>query len=167
MGVDHRRSSGERGIAALELLVASPFLVVLVIGVIDVGRLLNQYLLLNYAVSSGVLHAMSQPSLAVGSYVAGTPNQVCPSGSGALATPDTRHQEVQERVRDIVNLANEALNSSYCIRSTLQIAPGFVGDPREKTVSIELVAAYHAFFPLLNGLPMTLQATGPYLLAGR
>lgn len=162
---DHR--TGETGIAMLELLVAAPFLLVLVIGVIDVGRLLNQYLLLNYAVSSGVRFAMSQPDLAAGPFVGGTPNQTCPTGWGAPATAQTHHQEIHERVRDIVNLANEALNTSYCIRSTLQIQPTMTDDPREKTVSIELYAAYRAFFPLLNGLPMTVRATGPYLLAGR
>ena len=158
----------EAGIAILELLIASPFLFILIIGVIDIGRLINQYLLLNYAVSAGVLEAMSQPNLTPGKFVKGTPNQICPSTvTDPVATPDTQHQKIQERVINLVQLTDRALSGNVCVRSTLQIAPTVANDPREKTVTVEVFTDYNALFPLFNGLPIVLQSTGPYLVAGR
>ena len=158
----------EAGIAILELLIASPFLFILIIGVIDIGRLINQYLLLNYAVSAGVLEAMSQPNLTPGKFIKGTPNQICPETvTGLEATPDTQHQKIQERVINLVQLTDRALSGNVCVRSTLQIAPTAANDPREKTVTVEVFTDYNALFPLFNGLPIVLQSTGPYLVAGR
>ena len=162
-----REKSDERGIALMELGVAIPFFLMLIIGVIDIGRMVNQYLLLNYAVKTGVLNAMSTPGLATGSYVKGTPNQNCPAGIGSDATADTRHQQVQERMQQVINMANEATTGTFCIRSALTLDGVDSNDPYQHTVSVEVQAKYNAFFPMLKNMPMKISATGPYLVAGR
>ena len=162
------RTSDERGVALMELAVALPFLLILIIGVIDIGRMINQYLLLNYAVKTGVLKAMSQPSLLPGNFlsVTGNPGTLCPSSMGGPVTANTRHQNVQNEVQRLIGLTDEALKNDYCIRTGLA-QTNVPSDPRFRTVDVELRAKYEAFFPLLDGMPITLSATGPYLVSGR
>jgi len=161
------REKNERGIALMELAVALPFLLVLIIGVIDIGRMINQYMLLNYAVKTGVLKAMSQPSLATGNFlsIGGNPGTMCPTTLGLPVTADTRHQNVQNEVLRLINLTDEALSGDYCIRTERRLSND--GTDLNRTVDVELRAKYDAFFPLLRGMPMVLSATGPYLVDGR
>lgn len=161
------RDENDRGIALMELAVALPFLLVLIIGVIDIGRMINQYLLLNYAVKSGVLTAMSQPSLKEGNFVtvSGSPGTMCPTTLGGPVTADTRHQNVQNEVLRLINMTDEALTGDYCIRTERRASHD--GTDLNRTVDVELRAKYDAFFPLLRGMPMVLSATGPYLVDGR
>ena len=150
-----------KGSVIIEFMVALPFLLLLAFGVFDVGRILNQYLLLTHAVSAGARYAAGIQDL--------TPALFQDPACGGGTPPDSSHSEVQRRVMDLVSLQSIAIDSAVCIRSartTTGPSPILTGTNANEFVTVQIRATYSSFLPFMDGLPIQVTATAPYLLAG-
>lgn len=159
--VGARHQDPSRGAVIIEFMVALPFLLLLAFSVYDIGRILNQYLLLTHAVSAGARYAAGIQGLTP----ALSETSACPSGG---TTPDTTHGEVQKRVQELVSLQNVALQNNFCIRSsrtTTGTSP-ILGIAANEFVTVQVRGAYDSILPFMKGLPIQVTATAPYLLAG-
>lgn len=139
----------ERGMAFLEFLIALPFIALLVFSIVDLGRVLNQYLLLTQAVHEGVKLASTVPGLEAGK-----------RNSGSLCEPDaasvdTIHGNVHKRVSELITLQSFAfLGDELCVSSDRT---------NPTTVSVQVEAKYASIFPVFNGMNIRVRAEGPFL----
>ncbi len=79
-----------RGVSALELALLGPLLVLLMLGTLDVGTVMQQSLLLRQAVRAGALYAVQWPTDTTG--MANAISAALPSGVNAtVATPTTSY----------------------------------------------------------------------------
>ncbi len=157
----------EKGAAYIEFLIAAPFLFMLSCCVYDVGRVLNQYLLLTHAVNGGVRYAMGVQNLPEGEFIKQTTaTQNCDADITGSTTISSQHATVSERVKELVELQRDAIAPEVCIQSTLIRTPPAGADIRTTdTVRIRLRANYDGVFPLFKDFPINVSATAPYLLA--
>ncbi len=145
---------GQAGTAITEFALALPFLVAMLMGVIDITFALKEYYYLTGAVSAGAQRAMTAPQLVSGTdYASGT-------RAGCVGSVDKRHELIHERVSELISLHNRRL-TDLCVISRRE-APG--GGPNQNTVLVQVVASYQGWFPLFDGLAISSQVRVPYLL---
>lgn len=157
----------EKGAAYIEFLIAAPFLFMLSCCVYDVGRVLNQYLLLTHAVNGGVRYAMGVQNLPEGEFIEQTVEaQDCDPDITGSTTLSAQHGVISERVKELVDLQRDAIAPDVCIQTTLIRTPASGVDVRfTDTVRVRLRANYDGVFPLFKDFPINVSATAPYLLA--
>lgn len=136
-----KRCSDERGSAFLEFAISLPFLITVIIGVIDIGRGMREYFLLKAAVIEGAERAMSLSNL--------TGSLGCSSG-----TYDRSHEQVHQRVEELLTLQSRALTTP-CVSSAVSSS--------DKTVMVRASAKFQAIFPLFDGVSIAAEARMPYL----
>ena len=167
-------SRSERGAAYVEFLIAAPFLFMLSCCVYDLGRVLNQYLLLTHAVNGGVRYAMGVQNLSEGAFIKQTAaTQNCDADMTGAETHNEKHAVVSERVRELVELQRDAIAADVCIQTMLIGTPasGSPSSPTPRgesvadTVRVSLRAYYDGVFPLFKDFPINVAASAPYLLA--
>lgn len=170
--VQLRRKSGagsesllgnSKGIALMEGTIVLPFLIALFVCVIDLGNLLNQYLLLTNAVNSGVRFGIGVSSLKVGSFEKLTPNQTCPFETEETETHqyDAGHKEIQQKVYDFVQFQNVALDSDFCMITDLERDSAV---PTRGSLSILLKTRFAGISPFFSNITLEISAKGPYLM---
>jgi hypothetical protein len=163
--------TASRGAAAVEFAISLPFLAVMIIGVLDIGRALTQYLLLTEAVHQGVRYGGQLELLDPGNtnpehiYSGLSAGQNCaavaPGGGYELIRG---HRAVQNRVIQILNLNRIALKANgLCVYTRVRDA----GSIFNRNIRVQIGAQYSSFFPLFDGLQINVQATGPYLITAR
>ena len=150
----NRSLLGERGGSMVEFLISIPFLLTLIIGLIDIGRGMREYFLLKNAVSSGAERAMSLADLPSGSEFFSLTAPGCTSGPH-----DSNHELVHQRVESLIGLQNLALTSP-CISSQLSTTSGTSSD---NTVKVRATARFQAIFPMFNRILISAEARMPYL----
>ena len=141
-------SSQERGTAFIEFAISLPFLVTLIIGVIDIGRGMREYFVMKAAVIEGADRAMSLANLQG-------------SGSSCPGTANASHKQVHQRVSGLLQLQSHGLRDT-CVSSEVITASGTTKD---NTVSVQASASFVALFPLFDGVPIAAEARMPYLRA--
>ena len=161
--------SSQCGSAVTEFTIVLPFLALMVTATIDIGNILNEYLRLTEAVHQGARMASEASEFKTQMQFAGLTagQQGCGSETTAMIpTPPSdvdKHRLVQQRVENIVTLQSTSLNStSLCIRSELELGSTPLGSPQQN-VRVRLTARYDSFFPLFNNLPISVEATAPFL----
>lgn len=158
----------ERGTAMLEFMIVLPFLLTMIFGVVDLSRAISQYMMLSEAVSQGVRYAGSVSNLS-GSvnteYRDLTPAQHCDTSmpksfSRNVINPSREHEQIQQRVEDLLLQGSTSLDlDTLCIRSEVMPASGGA----EMNVHLEAQANFNSILPLLQGISLRAQATGPYM----
>lgn len=151
----------ERGIALTELTVMLPTLILLWIAMVDVSRMLNNYMALTQIVREGSRFASGVSSLE--------------SSSSSFQTSDEaplNHRLVRARVDALMKVAREEY--SLNIGDGLVIETEFFGNsahasniaPRVETVRVRVSTQYQALFPLFDNLSISASGIAPYLIDG-
>jgi hypothetical protein len=139
----------DQGTALVELAYILPLMVLILMSLIDVGNILNQYLRITQAVQEGVRLASSLPDLEPTSY-----------NPGSAAA---RHTLVQERVRQLIQLQNIKVDQ-VTVDSTFTPAAPLPADPTQaNTVSIRIEGRYQSVFPMFGNLRLAARGVAPYL----
>ncbi len=154
------RGAGKgRGAAMIEFAIALPFLILLVTTFYDLGAVLNLYLKLYEAVHQGVRAAVTTDGLTVGQFSGLASPQFCSSVGS-----DSEHEELQERVIDLLVLENPGLvRTQVCVESGR--TPNVVGstNPLNNTVYVKMVYSFDGFSPFFHGFPVTVEARSAFL----
>lgn len=150
----------------VEFVLAAPFLAFLITAVLDVGNVVNEYMVMTEAVHQGVRMASTGSHLRQLGDFKGLAEgaDACPANI-LFSTPSVgpsereQHKQIQERVKSILDMNNSYLKSgSICVISHLkQDADG------DRNVKITVTANYDSFFPVLRNLPISVEATAPFL----
>ena len=148
------RSVKERGSAGIEFMLSLPFMVTLLVGVIDLSFAFKEYYFLLDAVSEGGKRAMTAPEFGSAvSFASGT-REGC---VGQIADRDV----IGDRVTTLVHLHNRAL-SDLCIVAERTAAASNPGE--DDTVLVQAVGTYSGLFPAFRALTISAQVRVPYLL---
>ncbi len=152
-----------QGIALMEGTIVLPFLIALFICVIDLGNLLNQYILLTNAVNSGVRYGIGVSNLKVGSFEKLTPNQNCPFETEETGTHqyDAGHKDIQQKVYDLVQFQNISLDTNFCMITDLERDSAM---PTRGNLLILLKTRFSGISPFFSNITLEISAKGPYLM---
>lgn len=153
----------ERGVALMELIIVTPFWLLMMMSIVDIGQALNCYMFLARAASSGARLGSSISNLSPGSFQQQTTGQRCATTYNA--NRDNGHVQIQSRVLESISSQRPELKQDYCIVSTFVPGPTTNANPERNTVSIKIEARFQTMFPLFRGLPLNVSATAPYLQA--
>lgn len=152
-GLEHQQTT-ERGSALVEFLLVIPFLITILIGVVDIGCALKEYFYLRNAVAAGAEYAMSASPLPANAPYVTNANGNCAGGF------DPVHSQVHTRIGRMIQLQNRALKDP-CIESKLFLE---TGDTEDYTVKVRVTAKYDALLPTFDGIKISAEARVPYLL---
>lgn len=152
-----------KGIALMEATIVFPFLIALFVCVIDLGNLLNQYLLLTNAVNSGVRYGIGVSNLKVGNFEKLTPNQNCPFETEETNAHqyDAGHKEIQQKIYDFVQFQNVALDSDFCMITDLARDSTV---PTRGSLTVLLKTRFSGISPFFSNITLEISAKGPYLM---
>ena len=149
----------ERGTAFAEFLVTFPFLVIMLMGITDLGMALNTHLTLGRIAYEGsrfaATVALLEKPAAAGDSV--------DTDSEAVGKPG--HQSIRQRVNDLLDrneIDRAQLPADYL--STARIPKEDIGATADQ-VRVTIRVPFQTMFPLLRGLLPSLssEVTGPYL----
>jgi hypothetical protein len=151
----------------IEFVLAAPFLAFLITAVLDVGNVVNEYMVMTEAVHQGVRLASTGShlrelgdfkGLAEGANACPVNIRHRPPASPVGPAEKEQHRQIQERVKTILDMNNTYLKSgSICIISHLEESNG------NRNVKVTVTANYKSFFPILRNLPISVEATAPFL----
>jgi len=142
-GSPHGRRPRRRGQAMVEFALVVPFFLLLVFGIIEGGRFVFYYELLNHATREGARYAIVHGSNALG----------CKSGPMPDSRPpcDLTGERVKQRVRD----------SAFGALGTGLIVPDPIWQPnneRGNPVTVSASYAYTVLIPIVPLPPITVSA---------
>ena len=148
----NRRKSFERGSSLVEFAIAAPLLLTLLLGVFDLSRAINQYMVLSQIAGEGVRSASERAGLEAGTNFVD------------LSTPGDSpgHYNVQSRVNNILLMQHLKINN-LSIASSYSPQPDPTTGQGGRTVSVTISGMYHGIFPLFKNLQIKAQKSGPYL----
>ena len=127
----------------------------LISGVVDLGMVLGQYMQLAEAVHQGASVAARLEQLQVDE-VQGLAGNGCDVTAGTSGASHQFHQQVQNRVEQLINLQSVRL-----VDNTLCITTGRVADSDSVFVRVE--SNYDAFLPFFDGIPISVEANAPHI----
>ena len=178
------RKLGQRGVAFTELASAMPFLTLLVMGVIDFGRMMSSYVNATQVVHEGVRTstkmASLEPCVEQGNHgnLGNTPgSQFCNQKmwknlwtieseekcNKLLGGCPKNQWFIQRRMVQLLRLSKLPIDYSP---ENLSIATTFAGEDGDNTVAATITMRYLNFFSLADGVPMTVTFEAPYLYGG-
>ena len=146
----------ERGASIVECAMVLPFLVVLLMGVVDIGRAVSTYLALTQVAHEAVRFAAVQPNLEQGNY-----SSPVPVSAVAQANVESRVRILLQDQELDLSAADFQLHSEF--KPLPNPADGGLPLAQDDTVAIQLQISFETLFPLFPSLPMTVRARGPYL----
>ncbi len=166
---NQRITSDEKGTAFIEFVVAAPFLILLMMGVIDCARLFNAYQAMNQLANNAVSLAANTSRLEVGTFASDMHGSGC--GGLAAAPLGGKQASLQNRV---VKLASGTLDQkdfklnsdSVCIcseYSSAQVASAAGKPEASETVNSMVTARFDGLLPFLKNLKITANSRAPYL----
>ena len=136
----------------------APLLLTLFLGVMDLGRALNAYIVLSHIAAEGVRTASGAPALEPGVYTAALASGGTPSIDDLRTVPG--QYRVQSRVKGMAALQNFGIRN-LTSTSTYNANTGGVDN---KTVAVNLSGDFESFLPFLGEIRISSQKSGPYLL---
>ncbi|MCC6220555.1 MAG: pilus assembly protein [Deltaproteobacteria bacterium] len=158
----------EKGSAVLEFSISLFFITVLMVGVIDVGNMINDYLALTQIAREGTRVAASKLGLAsteVGAicvFDSSTAIKCCTS-SGCSNACGQEHFEVQQRVFNLIQSQKLSLQADSIVIASYYCQNPVAANPQGDKTKVQISARYEAFFPLFNGNGINVSEVGPYL----
>jgi len=159
----------QKGASLIEFAISCPFLLLLVIGVVDCARLFNAYQAMNQIANNGVHMAATTSFLEEGSYSSDINGSGC--GSAQAAPSGGKQKALQDKLRyfmdgQMIQSGFNLTNGSICIVSEYEstYTAGMAGRPElSETVNMKVSARFKGFLPFLNDLPISADGTGAYL----
>ena len=153
VGIDlpkFRRKSLQRGAALVEFALVVPLLVLMIVGVVDLGGALNSYMVLAQIAGEGVRSAGERAGLERGSnFVNLVDGEFYPG-----------QYSVQFKVNSMLRLQDLPL-SGLTVRSAYY-RNGGAGNP-ERTVAVSISGTYNGILPVFRNFPINIEKQGPYL----
>lgn len=153
----------EKGVALIEATLAFLVLVIMLMGIVDIGRLANRYIQISRVAYEGVRYAASIATLD-------------PYNSPNGDATSTVHNQIKLRMDDMIEGygidktdPNATLRTCYTgLAADGPVNCGAnVANGTEKMVVVEVGAPFEALFPLLGFVDkVNASASGPYLNAG-
>ena len=140
-----------------EFALALPVLVLLITSVLDLGHMLNSYMVLTEAAHNGARLASGLPIANAGEAGCFDPPAAGPAVVDAQDL--VYHQQVRGRVQNILsNHDTGGSMTALCIGSGVE-----AGAPADRDVYIQVSARYDSFFPLFELLPVRIRVQAPFL----
>jgi Flp pilus assembly protein TadG len=139
----NRRRRGERGAALVELALASPILVVLIVGIVDFARIFYLGLQVTDAARAGAQYGSTPNKKFVAADVQGKAQTASPQSAPTISTPTETCACVNQ------NTAPTTLTTAACTAACV--------DPNHRTVFVTVTAS-KAFSPVMRfpGVPSTI-----------
>lgn len=143
------------GNAFTELAIVLPLLLLLIMGTVDLGRILNEYLTITRIAYEGTRYAASVAELEPGQFTV------------AASTPQS-HQAVRERIGTLLERHDMSPTSSGITISTALYDKDAFAHPTiagyDKVVHVRISVPFNSWFPLLDFMDeVSAEASGPYL----
>lgn len=172
--------SSERGVAIAEFAIALPTLAIFIMGVIDVGRMIHQYMLMSHIARESVRVASGILELEAGTYdnIKRVSNEThCDaSDQSAVTSSCYNHLVIQRRILQMFRWQNIDINERIIESKTiddLQVITRYIPEPSsgiaaatDDSVSVQITVPYKGFFPAFDGLNISVAATGPFMWSG-
>ena len=143
---------GEGGLAFQEFAIALPFLVLICTSAVDIGRALNQYLVLSEVAHQGVRFASTQYNL---SEMPQSEQEACsliPSGHLPDSVRRVRRRIIQLVVNQNIDIDN------LCVWAYRDVDTGM-----GKNVHVQVSSGFATFFPMIRELSLNVSVAAPYL----
>lgn len=161
-----RDPQAQSGNAYVEFLLCLPFVLTILIGIVDLGRALVMYLALSRLTYEGARYMATLPGLTEGGCETSPTNPICASPA---------HEAVRERLipifQDGLIRAAEATVQTEVFGPTtrLVVDPTLTGDAKTsaevRVVRVTITAPFEPLFPTFGLLrSLTAHSSGPYLL---
>lgn len=156
-----RKSRQQAGSALIEALITIPFLLTLVGGTLDLGRLLVQYMRVVQVASEGAKLAARQEALESGEVFTNLVNGTHCFGE-APERGCQQHLQTQQRIATLLNvselnLTNLIISSSYS--PTFGSGPA----PERDSVLVSISARYDGLLPFIRGVNINVARRAQYL----
>lgn len=160
------RRLSTRGAALPELAIVLPFLVIISIGLIDISRMILQYLELNAISYEGARYASTLGELEQGDFRMFHNLHLIDPGSKAgqrMMKTSKHHYLVHKRLEQLIDLYGVNIHSLHI--STQRILPtptGGVARPEDNSVTIRIAGVYDSILQIYS-LPIIANIQGGYL----
>ncbi|MCC6220808.1 MAG: pilus assembly protein [Deltaproteobacteria bacterium] len=158
--------ASEGGAVLLEFVISAPFVTILLIGVLDIGQLLSDYLVMTQVAREGVRYASGLYGLEA--TISENDPQITMPQLGE-APPILQNRDlVIARVAQLLELENTHLEStSRNFEMNLHEGTGrpqVSGDsPDTDVVEVRVSGVHRGFLPLFDKLELSVSQIGPYL----
>jgi hypothetical protein len=149
-----RRRKGERGSSLLEFAIIAPVLITMFLGLVDLGALLNDYMVLSQVAGEGVRSAGGRVGLEDGP---GFKNLTDPNDCHR-SSPCPGQYSVQYKINSILHMQDLRMHDMAII-SAYDQTPGVGGH----TVSVTISGKYQGILPIFSNLRISAHKSGPYL----
>lgn len=166
----------QKGASLVEMAIISPIFVTFIFGIFDIGRALDNYAVLTQVVHEGVRFGQGLSELTTGA----TPTTFCGvpqpdksylpcSGATPPAVPVAggTDRQILDRVNQLVraHIRNRDLEINPAdIQIKTELRPATIAGVTRDTLFVSVQARYNGIFPVYRDIPMTIEATGPYLV---
>ena len=154
--------ANENGTSIFEFAIALPFLFTIIASAVQFGYALNQFMVLTDAVHQAARYAASSMKVAGNQQV--TNATATQTGCGASAFSGSSsdlhaHQQVQQRVEDLVSEAKMQLSASpLCVTTGARAGIPASG---QRNVYVKASIQLGGFFSALGNIPLTVEAEAP------
>jgi len=148
------KENKQAGVAIPEFMISFPVLLILLFGSIDLGSLLQQYLLVQHAATVGAEKIQTLPSITSGIIAD------CTSPDNTENTTDVSLLKVKEKMNSVLEPASDKLDMTYTFCKT-----GVVG---ARKIQVLVVADYKYNNQLfrMDGARLTAKVEVPYFFEG-
>jgi hypothetical protein len=166
--------NSERGVAISEFAIVLPFLILLVLASIDLGRAINQYRILSQIAHNGAQFASAFPGLAFADphtlidtggceaeiVTTPTPPTFMATSIAIEEEPDASHYIVQQNIAESLSkYSSDMPLEKICIRTA---ATDSNNDTNLDTVVIGLETNLRGFLPIFRDMTISVQTTSQY-----
>ena len=149
------KDSKQAGVAIPEFMISFPVLLLLLFGSIDLGGLLQQYLLVQHAATIGAEKIQTLPSLGK------TIMEDCSKADITESTQDASLLKVKEKMNSVLEPASDKLNTSYTFCQMTEVSG-------QKRIQVLVAATYKNSNQLfqIKGARLTAKVEVPYFFGG-
>ena len=150
-----RSISSDRGSAIIEFSMVAPVLIMLCMGVFDLGGALCNYMVLSQVAGEGVRLGTERAGLEET-----TVNTT--QGNVAASVGMSGHYTVHHKIHSLLNMQSLKLNNLSVESSYARVGDNASGLPA-RTVSVVISGEYNGILPFLKHVQLKAQKSGAYL----
>jgi hypothetical protein len=154
-GESSAQSARSRGQAMVEFALVAPILFLLLFSIIEAGRFVFHYELLNNAARDGARYAITHGSNAT--CAAGGPSGPMPGGVAVPPCHDPSGDNIRKAVRDAAFGLVAA--GDLTIPDPVYSGPSGMSNARGNTVTVSVAFTYQPFIPVLPPVTITAESS--------
>lgn len=167
----------EKGLAMTEFALILPFLAVLIMGIVESGRMIHQQLMLYQATNSASRFAIGLSSLTQGPYRTEIGMSGINCNGGQIININSSHQPIHEKLQELVEISKVATKNNFCLKTFLSEIPSVSNPNTLKTspiattptnknsrlITVTASAEYEPLFIPYEGIILSASSTAPYI----